>query len=226
MNKKKYFIAGTDTDVGKTFVSVALLNAVKEQGLTCLGLKPVAAGCDLTDEGLQNDDAIKLMHASTVKLRYSEVNPIALRQAIAPHVAAKNEGKVLECDEIIRLCDVGLNIDSDVVLVEGAGGWRVPLNEIETLAALPVKLKLPVILVVGVKLGCISHAMLTVEAIENDGLELVGWIANHVDPDMECSHDTVDYLQNHISAPMIGRIPFITNPNTTSTSYLQISKIL
>ena len=162
MARHRFFIAGTDTDVGKTFVSQALLEAAKKENFSCFALKPVAAGCTQTAAGLRNDDALKLMQASSVKLSYQQVNPIALEQAIAPHVAAKNENKNISLQRVVGFCRGAMLNKVDFLLVEGAGGWRVPLNSRETMAQIPKELSLPVILVVGIKLGCINHAMLTV----------------------------------------------------------------
>jgi len=225
--KYKFFIAGTDTDVGKTLVAQGLLEAAKQRGLSCYGLKPIAAGCESTERGLENQDALRLMHASSVKLSYQQVNPIALKAAIAPHVAAAMENRKLEGHRVVGFCRGAMMTRADLVLVEGAGGWRVPLNSRETLAMLPKDLNLPVILVVGIKLGCINHALLTVEAIIRDGIELAGWVANKIDPDMSQCTDTIDYLRAAIKAPLIGVIPYIKEvvPELLG-KHLQIDRIL
>ncbi|MGB1237157.1 MAG: dethiobiotin synthase [Pseudomonadales bacterium] len=227
MMRRKFFIAGTDTDAGKTFVSCALLEKAKSLGLSCYGLKPVAAGCEDHGEGLRNDDALKLMESASIELSYTQVNPVALKPAIAPHVAAKQIGITLNASRIVGFCQGALTVKADIALIEGAGGWRVPLNARETLAEVPRQLNLPVILVVGVKLGCINHALLSVEAIARDGLTLAGWVANHIDPEMSCSSDSVETLQAAISAPLLGRIPYIEGAEATSAaSYLQLEEIL
>ncbi len=224
----KYFIAGTDTDAGKTFVSQALLTAAINEGMSCYGLKPVAAGCVDQGEGLQNDDALRLMQSSSVKLSYQQVNPIALEAAIAPHVAAKQEEVTLNTQKVVGFCRGALMMNrADFIIVEGAGGWRVPLNSRETMAQIPKELSLPVILVVGVKLGCINHALLTAEAINRDGLQIAGWVANHIDPQMESSEESVATLKAAINAPLIGEVPFIENQDIAQASkHLQLEQIL
>jgi dethiobiotin synthetase len=227
MSKYKFFVAGTDTDVGKTFVSVGLLAAAQAKKMSCYGLKPVAAGCESNGEGLRNEDALKLMQSSSVKLSYQQVNPIVLEQPIAPHVAAKIEGKKLSAARIVGFCRGTMLHKAEFVILEGAGGWRVPLNNRETMAEIPKQLSLPVILVVGLKLGCINHALLSVEAILKDGLEIAGWVANQIDPDMQASEQSIETLTLAINAPLIGIVPFIQGSSAASVAqHLQIDKIL
>ena len=177
--KGVFFVTGTDTEVGKTWVSCRLLERARETGLSCYGLKPVAAGCDETPDGWRNEDALQLMAASSVKLPYEMVNPVAFKAPIAPHIAAQQEGKDVS---LSRLGGDGRGALSahpaDLILIEGAGGWRVPLNSREMLSGLAKELDVPVIQVVGMKLGCINHALLTAEAIEKDGLRYAGTMAN------------------------------------------------
>lgn len=174
-----FFITGTDTEVGKTWVSCRLLERAREAGLSCYGLKPVAAGCEQTPEGLRNEDAVNLTAASSVQLPYDVVNPVALKAAIAPHIAAQQEERRITMAQLAGYVRGALSSHpADLVLVEGAGGWRVPLNDRETLAGLAAELSLPVIQVVGMKLGCINHAILTAEAIQADGLRYTGTVAN------------------------------------------------
>ena len=180
--KKRFFVTGTDTDAGKTFVSVLILEALKAAGHSTLALKPIAAGCDEIDGELRNDDALKLKAAMTNPLPYQQINPVALKSAIAPHLAAAEEGRRLSVDRLAGLIRGALMTPADVTLIEGAGGWLVPLNERETLGNLVAELQLPVILVVGVRLGCLNHALLTVQAVAAAGLTLVGWVANCIDP--------------------------------------------
>ncbi len=211
MPKKQFFIAGTDTNVGKTLIAAGLLLVAKQQGLRTLALKPVAAGCEKTDAGLRNDDALLLQTVMTESLIYDQINPIALHAAIAPHIAAAQEKRVLSADRIAGFCRGSLP-QADFALVEGAGGWRVPLNPRETMADLARILQLPVILVVGVRLGCINHALLTVEAIRNDGLPLAGWVANCVDADMPVLQENIDSLAARIPAPCLGVVPWLVSP--------------
>ncbi len=202
--KGRYFVTGTDTDSGKTWVSCRLLEQAAAAGLSCYGIKPLAAGSEETPEGLRNEDALNLMAASTEKLDYELVNPVALREAIAPHIAMQKAGRPpLTAARLTGYVRGALTHKADLVLVEGAGGWRVPLNERETLAAIPRELDLPVILVVGMKLGCISHALLTAEAIQRDGLTLAGWIANRMPPEMPVLEENIAMLEKMIPAPRI-----------------------
>jgi dethiobiotin synthetase len=211
MAKKQYFVAGTDTNVGKTLISAGLLLVAKRQGLRTTALKPVAAGCEKTEAGLRNEDALMLQSVMTEPLTYEQINPIALSSAIAPHIAAQQERRMLSADRIAGFCRGSLT-QADFTLVEGAGGWRVPLNPRETMADLAQVLQLPVILVVGVRLGCISHALLTVEAIRNDGLPLAGWVANCVDADMPVLQENIESLAARIPAPCLAVIPWLASP--------------
>lgn len=217
MAKKTFFIAGTDTDVGKTLVAAGLLVAAKNHGLTTAALKPLAAGCEKTESGLRNSDALLLQSVITQPLMYEQINPIALASAIAPHIAAQQEKRVLSADRIAGFCRGSLN-QADFTLVEGAGGWRVPLNPQETLADVAKILRLPVILVVGMRLGCISHALLTAEAIRNDGLQLAGWVANCIDADMPVLQENIHSLAARIPAPCLGVVPWLDNAEPASVA--------
>jgi dethiobiotin synthetase len=212
MARKSYFVTGTDTGVGKTLVSAAILEAAASLGKRTLAMKPVASGCDETPEGLRNEDALILMEAMSEPLGYDQVNPIALKPAIAPHVAAAQAGRTVTAERLVGFCR-GLQMrPADLLLVEGAGGWRVPLNDRETYAAMPGALQMPVILVVPLKLGCINHALLTAEAIRRDGLSVAGWVANRPAPEiMTCEQETLEYLVNHLAAPCMGVLPWQEN---------------
>jgi len=214
MAKKTFFVTGTDTGVGKTMVSAAILEAARAAGLRTLAMKPIASGCDETPEGLRNEDALALQSAMTESLAYEVVNPVALKPAIAPHVAAAQAGKTVTAQRLIGFCR-GLQLrPADLMLIEGAGGWRVPLNERETYASLPRELGTPVILVVSLKLGCINHALLTAEAIRADGLVVAGWVANRAEAEtMSCEQETLDYLRSHMAAPCLGELPWLAEPD-------------
>jgi dethiobiotin synthetase len=214
--KKRYFIAGTDTDAGKTMVACALLAKARSQGLTTAAVKPVAAGCIDTKEGLRNDDAEQLLAQCTLPLYYEQVNPVAFMEPIAPHIAAQKQGQRMQVDRLTGFTSGVLMQGANFTLVEGAGGWRVPVNERETLADLAIDLSIPVILVVGMRLGCINHALLTVEAIARDGLELAGWVANCIDPQMAEQAANVATLQHRIQAPMLGLVPHLSDINEAS----------
>lgn len=208
MKKLRFFVTGTDTGVGKTFVSCLLLEAAKQRGLRTVALKPLAAGCEEIDGELRNDDALQLMQHMTESLDYEQVNPFALQAAIAPHIAAQQEGRRLLVSRMAGLVRGALMEPADLTLVEGAGGWYVPLNDKETLADLVRELQLPVILVVGLRLGCLNHALLTARAIQQEGLPLAGWIANCIDPDMPEQEANIRTLQQRLPAPCLGVIPF------------------
>ena len=201
---RTWFVTGTDTGVGKTAISCALLVAAREAGLKTAAIKPVAAGCD---EAGHNEDALQLMDCMTEPLEYSQVNPVALTAAIAPHIAAHQEQRSLQSSRLAGLCRGVMSGGADFVLIEGAGGWRVPLNARETLADLAVQLQVGVILVVGMRLGCINHALLTAEAIARDGLKLVGWIANQPGETMPCYQENLETLQRRLGAPLLGEVP-------------------
>ena len=202
-----YFIAGTDTDVGKTTIAAGLLHAARLQGLSTLGAKPVASGCTMTLKGLRNSDAQALIDESSIKLAYEEVNPFAFEPAIAPHVAAREAGVALEVSVLARAMRHVLDQGAEFTLVEGAGGWRVPLSNHANLSDLAIALELPVILVVGVRLGCINHALLSAEAIARDGLQLAGWVANIIEPRTSRLEENLASLAERLPAPCLGRVP-------------------
>ncbi|MBA3023377.1 MAG: dethiobiotin synthase [Gammaproteobacteria bacterium] len=198
-----YFITGTDTGVGKTLVSCALLRGFAAQGKLVSGFKPVAAGCD---EDEHNEDALALRAASTLQLGYGQVNPYCFPRAIAPHLAARHVGVRIEMRRILTSYDE-LAGQADEVIVEGAGGFLVPLNEDLTFADLARELDIPVILVVGMRLGCINHALLTMAAIEERQLECAGWVANVLDDTMPALQENIETLRARIAAPLLGIVP-------------------
>ena len=230
--KKRYFIAGTDTDAGKTMVACALLAKARGQGLTTAAVKPVAAGCIDTKDGLRNDDAEQLLAQCTLPLYYEQVNPVAFMEPIAPHIAAQHQGQRMQVGRLAGFTSGVLMQGANLTLVEGAGGWRVPVNERETLADLAIALSIPVVLVVGMRLGCINHTLLTVEAITRDGLELAGWVANCIDPQMDELDANVTTLQHRIQAPMLGLVPNFSEINVASQrveacqAYLDLETLL
>lgn len=202
--KRAWFVTGTDTEVGKTFASCSLLHAARRQGLSAVGMKPVAAG---TGPESRNEDVARLVAASGFSAPESLINPWCFRAAIAPHLAAEAEGKVIGFAPILRACE-RLRTAADVVVVEGVGGFRVPLGPDGDSADLAVALGLPIILVVGLRLGCLNHALLTAEAIAARHLPLAGWIANTLDPTMERSAENVATLSGLLPAPCLGILPF------------------
>jgi len=212
MMHRAFFIAGTDTDVGKTTIAAGLLHAARLAGLSTAAVKPVASGCERTEQGLRNSDALALLAECSLALDYATVNPFAFEPAIAPHIAAREAGVELTAARLIEAVQPVMARQAGVTLVEGAGGWRVPLNAREHLSALPAALGLPVILVVGVRLGCINHALLSAEAIARDGLALVGWVANIIDPATSRLDDNLATLAELLPAPCLGRFPRLAAP--------------
>lgn len=220
-----YFVTGTDTDAGKTTISCGLLHLARQQGLTTAAHKPVASGSELTAEGLRNRDALLLQQECHPPLAYDAVNPRAFAPAIAPHVAARECGQTLAVTDLLPPIHALHQQSADFLLVEGAGGWRVPLSGDECLSDLAIALNWPVILVVGVKLGSINHALLSAEAILRDGLKLAGWVANGIDPNMDRQRDTLDYLKQHMPAPCLGVVPHLPDARAAQVAgYLQLPR--
>ncbi|THF63476.1 dethiobiotin synthase [Pseudothauera rhizosphaerae] len=207
MNAAAWFVTGTDTGVGKTFATCALLHAARHAGLRAVAMKPVAAGAELVDGRLANEDALRLRAAGSFDPGLDLLNPYCLASPVAPHIAAREEGVRIDPALIAaRLAD--LRSKADCVFVEGAGGFRVPLAADYDMAMLARDLGLPVILVVGMRLGCINHALLTAEAIAARGLVLAGWIANRIDPHMLHFEDNLDALRERLAAPLLGVLPY------------------
>ncbi|MDP3815499.1 dethiobiotin synthase [Pseudomonas sp.] len=202
-----FFVTGTDTDIGKTTIAAGLLHAARMAGLSTAAAKPVASGCQQTPEGLRNEDALALLGECSLALRYEEVNPLAFAPAIAPHLAAREAGVLLDVAALQGPVQAILDKRADLCLVEGVGGWRVPLAGQASLSDLAIALDLPVILVVGVRLGCINQAVLTAEAIVRDGLVLAGWVANLVDPQTSRLQDNLATLAERLPAPCLGYVP-------------------
>ncbi|MEO4047088.1 dethiobiotin synthase [Pseudomonas sp. CAU 1711] len=218
-----YFVTGTDTEIGKTTIAAGLLCAARQAGLSTAAAKPVASGCVHGPEGLRNDDALALLGQCSLALAYEEVNPFAFAPAIAPHLAAREAGVELSVVRLRPAVEWVLARGADFTLVEGAGGWRVPLAGRESLSDLAIALQLPVILVVGVRLGCINHAVLSAEAIERDGLRLAGWVANIVDPHTSRLEENLATLAERLPAPCLGRVPRLgeATPETVA-QYLRL----
>lgn len=224
----RFFVAGTDTEVGKTAVTAGLLMAANRRGLRTAAIKPVAAGCVQTAEGLCNDDALVLQAAMSEPLTYDQINPVALAAPISPHLAAAEAGRRLTIAQLAGLCRGTLMLRADLTLIEGAGGWRVPISDRELLSDLPRELDLPVILVVGMRLGCISHALLTAEAIARDGLRLAGWVANRCVPEMSRYEENTATLRRAFAAPCLGEVPWLAERATAErvADYLDIGPLL
>ena len=214
------FVTGTDTGVGKTLVSKALVEYYISQGLNVSAMKPIASGAEKTPSGLRNEDADILLNAINTNFSYSQINPYVFEPPIAPHIAANREGVEIDPNVLNKAYEQLLN-NSDKVIVEGAGGWQVPLNKALSLADWVSTKKWPVILVVGIRLGCINHARLTYLDILSKKNPLLGWVANIVEPDVSNVDEIIEALSESIAAPMLGKIPFLTQAQRTDlTPYL------
>lgn len=205
---ERFYVTGTDTEVGKTVASTALLQAARLLGRRAVGYKPVASGSEMTDEGLRNSDALALQRNSALPLRYEEVNPYSFAEPTSPHIVSADEQRPIEAG-VLSAGLRALEAQADWVLVEGAGGWFTPLSPTLTLADWVRDEQLPVILVVGVKLGCINHAVLTAQAVKQAGLRLAGWIANDVVPPGRRHAEYLSTLQRMLPAPLLGEIPWL-----------------
>ncbi|HET6491410.1 MAG TPA: dethiobiotin synthase [Burkholderiales bacterium] len=206
-----FFVTGTDTGVGKTLAACALLHAFSARGLRTAGMKPVAAGTTSGAAGWHNDDVARLAAASSVAAPHALVNVYCFEAAVAPHIAAREADARIELAPIKRAYEA-LARQADIVVVEGVGGFCVPLNDHEDTADLAALLQLRMVLVVGLRLGCLNHALLTAAAIEARGLRLAAWIANRIDPDMAHADDNIAALEHRLAAPCIARIPFQRAP--------------
>ena len=202
------FVTGTDTDIGKTVVSLGLMQALQDQGLTVAGMKPVASGCERTAAGLRNADALLLQRQSSIPLDYALVNPFAFEPAIAPHLAAHAAGESITLGPIEQAY-AALAARVDVVVVEGVGGWRVPLHDGLDVGGLAQALNLPVCLVIGMRLGCLNHALLSADAIVSRDCELVGWVANSLTERLEFAQENINTLKTMISSPLLGTVPWM-----------------
>ena len=220
----RLFITGTDTDVGKTEVAVALLQSARQKLLSTAAMKPVAAGCEsvtLADGKIEyrNRDAQRLLGQCSVPLTYSEINPVALQRAIAPHLAAAEEKRTITIDRLIGFTQNIFGKKADFTVIEGAGGWRVPVSHRELMSQYVQQLNLlqpktHVVLVVGMRLGCLNHALLTAEAIMRDNVPFAGWIANCIDREMIACNENIQTLQRMLPAPCLGIIPHQSSIDT------------
>lgn len=208
------FVTGTDTDVGKTWVSQGLMHCLARAGKRVVGMKPVASGCQLTDQGLRSDDALMLQQAATETVEYGLVNPYPFEPAIAPETAADLAGVSIDPVHILD-CFGALTATADAVVVEGVGGWRVPLNGSYDVAMMARQLGLPVIMVVNIRLGCVNHSRLTAESIRSVGLPLLGWVANNKNS-VSIDQHTVDVIDQALAAPCIGVVPQLLSSDQVS----------
>ncbi|BDC36883.1 dethiobiotin synthase [Paraburkholderia terrae] len=229
-NALSLFVTGTDTEIGKTLVSAALLRGFAREGLRAAAMKPIAAGASLVDGMLHNEDADQLDAAANVLLPPEIRTPFMLREPAAPHIAAALENVMLDMTRIVDAHDAALQM-ADVVVVEGVGGFRVPLTDAHDTADLAFALNLPVVLVVGMRLGCISHALLTAEAIAARGLQIAGWVANRVDPNMLFPDENIaalrDRLDRQYGAPLLGIVPHLSPASAdVAATHLDTNRLL
>jgi dethiobiotin synthetase len=216
-NPRGLFVTGTDTEIGKTLVAGGLIHAYRRIGLRVAGMKPVAAGCFETPEGWKIEDVEALRAASNIDAPFDEINPYRFAEPIAPHIAAAREGRTVDLG-VIRERFEALALRADAVVVEGAGGFLVPLNDREDFGDLAKLLALPVVLTVGMRLGCINHALLTQEAILSRGLVFAGWVANRIDPEMLACEDNIATLKARLRAPLIGVVPWMKSVDASATA--------
>lgn len=215
MAAKGYFITGTDTGVGKTLTALGIMRGLQERRWQVVGMKPVACGGQYKEGTLYNEDALALQQAGSSSLSYGQVNPILFEPPVAPHIAAQESNRPIDVAALLTAFQY-LTTRADRVIVEGAGGWLVPLNRTENMATLARDLALPVILVVGLRLGCLNHALLTAESIHRHGLSLAGWVANPIDPGFQREDDNVATLEERIPAPLLARFPRFGLSNQTA----------
>jgi len=220
-----WFVTGTDTGIGKSVASATLLHALRARGRRAVGMKPLASGCESTPEGWRNEDALALQAASDPRPAYNDVNPFALPNPLAPELAAADAGIRVTLAPIVSAFQ-RLSAQADSVVVEGVGGWAAPLSADLDQADLVRALDLPVVLVVGLRLGCINHARLTARAIENDGLRLAGWIANDIDPAMARSDENFELLKQRLPVACWGRLPFREKPDPAQLASLLLAPLL
>jgi dethiobiotin synthetase len=219
---KGWFVTGTDTDCGKTLVAAAMVDRLRHAGQRVAVMKPVASGCEMTPDGLRNADAETLIAAAGMDQPYKLINPYAFAPPIAPHIAAARAGVTVDMAHIVTAADLLMH-ERDLLVVEGAGGWRVPLGDGQAISDLARALQMPVILVVGIRLGCINHALLTVEAIEQDGCQLDGWVANVIAPDVLEQGAVLQTLRGSIAAPCLGVVPYLAEADAAlAASYLSL----
>ena len=222
MLPNQFYVTGTDTGVGKSVASAALLHALRARGRRAIGMKPVASGCEWIDGGWRNEDARLLQAASDPRPDYDDVNPFALRAPVAPELALRDDGVELALAPILA-AHARLAAQGDAMVVEGVGGWAAPLSAELDQLDLVRALRLPVVLVVGLRLGCINHARLSVRAIQDDGVELLGWIGNVIDPAMARIDDNFGILRQRLPIPCWGRLPYAARPDPEALSrHLQL----
>jgi dethiobiotin synthetase len=217
----KLFITGTDTGVGKTYISVSLLHAFKGLKLSTLGIKPIASGCKKTQRGYYSQDALDLQCAASIHLDYAAINPFAFEPGIAPHIAASQTHDNLSVSTLNHVLQPALMHPADICLIEGVGGWYTPLNTTETLAHWVMNHHWPVILIVGMRLGCLNHALLTQQALTQSQVPVIGWIANCLDINMNALQENINALKEWLQFPCLGIVPYQGNTINISLAILR-----
>jgi dethiobiotin synthetase len=208
---KGIFVTGTDTEIGKTCCSLGLITRLQQAGYRVAAMKPVASGCEQTAAGMRNEDAVLLSQCASFSLAYQQVNPYALTLPIAPHIAAAAQGIDIQ-PAVIKAAFDAMSTLADAVVIEGVGGWAVPINAKQTMVDVAMLLGLPVVLVVGLRLGCLSHALLTATAIMHAGLPLAGWIANSIEPEPAWAKENIQALRERLPMPLLGVVPYLSQP--------------
>ena len=220
-----FFVTGTDTEIGKTEVSSALLIGLAGNGFQTVGMKPIASGCVTTKEGLRNSDAMQLQRSATREVPYCLINPYAFEPPIAPHLAAEIAGVAIEREHILDAFNQ-ISEGDHYTVVEGVGGWLVPLNPHYTVENLAQDLLLPVIIVVGLRLGCLNHALLTERAILSSGCKVAGWVGNHMSPEFTMSNENIQTLEREMESPNLGVFPFLESVNPEALAqYLNLDRL-
>lgn len=221
--RKSFFIAGTDTGIGKTYVTVSLMEEFKKQGYKVAGMKPIASGAVIKNSSLKNEDAELIQQACSEPIDYELINPVVFELPVSPHIAARQVKQAIDLREIER-CYQELASNNDLVIVEGVGGWRVPISDEQSMADLAKKLDLPVILVVGLRLGCLNHAILSAEAIKADGFSLYGWVSNRLEEAYLFPEESLETLKKTIESPYLADLPF--GHNAAAKLQIQHSNML
>lgn len=203
-----YFITGTDTGIGKTYFTTGLLQALKKLGYSTLGIKPIASGAEYYQGKLRNQDALAIQQASSIKLPYENINPFCFEQPIAPHIAAQQTNTLLNCQQVSRGCEHALNTNADYIIIEGAGGWLTPLNHQQTMADWIQEYCVNIIVVVGIRVGCLNHAQLTVQTIQQSNQKISGWVGNSFKKNTSYTCEQINTLKHKLNISFLGEVKF------------------
>ena len=209
-------------------ISCSILSAIQQKGLSTAAVKPVAAGVTSSSQGMQNEDVVALANYCSISLTLKDINPVCFSEPIAPHIAAARTGIKLDAASIAGQCQNIVNKNANLTLIEGAGGWKVPLSENETMADIVIQLEIPVILIVGMRLGCLNHALLSAQSVLADGVRLAGWVANQIDPNMSAYQENLSTLKALMPSPMLTEIPWLQGDDLVKQAacYIEVERIL